>query len=106
MLKKINQEIAGIKLFLPPETNPEKLVFWKGKGCDACHGIGYKGRIGIFEIFRKNSDIEKIILSGSLSEYAIQEIAVKQGMITMIQDGILKAIKGITSPEEVFEAAG
>ncbi|HLA25611.1 MAG TPA: GspE/PulE family protein [Patescibacteria group bacterium] len=106
MLKKINQEIAGIKHILPPETNPEKMVFWKGKGCEDCHGIGYKGRIGIFEIFRKNSDIEKIILSGSLSEYAIQEIAVKQGMITMIQDGLIKAIKGITSPEEVFEAAG
>ena len=106
LMKKIQQEIAGIKHILPPETNPEKMVFWKGKGCETCHGIGYKGRIGIFEIFRKNSDIEKIILSGSLSEYAIQEIAVKQGMITMIQDGILKAIKGITSPEEVFEAAG
>ena len=106
LMKKIQQEIAGIKHILPPETNPEKMVFWKGKGCEDCHGIGYKGRIGIFEIFRKNSDIEKIILSGSLSEYAIQEIAVKQGMITMIQDGLIKAIKGITSPEEVFEAAG
>ncbi len=106
LMKKIEQEIAGIKHALPPETNPEKMVFWKGKGCEACHGIGYKGRIGIFEIFRKNSDIEKIILSGSLSEYAIQEIAVKQGMITMVQDGLLKALNGITSPEEVFEAAG
>lgn len=106
LMKKIQQEIAGIKHILPPEINPEKLVFWKGKGCEACHGIGFKGRIGIFEIFRKNGDIEKIILSGSLSEYVIQEIAVKQGMITMIQDGLLKSIKGITSPEEVFEAAG
>ena len=85
-----------------PKQIRKKMVFWKGKGCEACHGIGYKGRIGIFEIFRKNSDIEKIILSGSLSEYAIQEIAVKQGMITMVQDGLLKALNGITSPEEVF----
>jgi len=83
-----------------------KVQFFSGKGCRECNNTGYLGRIGIFEIFRKNSDIEKIILSGSLSEYAIQEIAVKQGMITMIQDGLIKAIKGITSPEEVFEAAG
>lgn len=106
LMKKIQQELAGIKHIIPSGTDPEKLIFWKGRGCEACHGIGFKGRIGIFEIFRKNGDIEKIILSGSLSEYAIQEIAVKQGMITMIQDGIIKAINGITSPEEVFEAAG
>ncbi|HLC99393.1 MAG TPA: GspE/PulE family protein [Patescibacteria group bacterium] len=106
MIERITKELTPIKRLLPPNVNLEKLVFWKGKGCEACHGLGYKGRVGIYEVLKKDSEIEKIILSGSLSEYAIQELAVKQGMITMIQDGLLKALRGVTSPEEVFSAAG
>ncbi len=75
---------------------------YKGKGCKECGGLGYKGRIGIFEIFSIDEEIEQIILSGRVSEYAIEENAVKKGMITMVQDGILKAIDKITSLEEVF----
>jgi len=81
------------------------MQFWKGKGCDACHGTGYKGRIGIYEVFTMSKEIEQVILSGNVSEYQMQEIAVKQGMVTMVQDGILKALDGITSVEEVFAAA-
>lgn len=106
MADRILKELESVQYLFPAEVNAQKLIFWKGKGCEQCHGIGYKGRIGIYEIFRKNEEIEKIILSGTLSEYAIQEIAVKNGMITMLQDGLLKALRGITSPEEVFEAAG
>ncbi|OGH68584.1 MAG: hypothetical protein A3I29_00150 [Candidatus Magasanikbacteria bacterium RIFCSPLOWO2_02_FULL_44_11] len=91
---------------LPPEekknVNLGKLVFYKGKGCEVCSGLGYKGRIGIYEIFTMNKEIEAVILSGQMSEYAIQEIAVKNGMVTMVQDGILKALDKITTVEEVF----
>lgn len=80
----------------------EKLKFYKGKGCDNCNNIGYKGRIGVYEIFTMNKEIEQVILSGKVSEYTIQEIAVKNGMISMVQDGLLKAADGITSVEEVF----
>ena len=52
-----------------------------------------------------NPEIEKIILSGQLSEYDIQEIAVKDGMVTMVQDGLLKALDGITTIEEVFRVS-
>ena len=79
------------------------LKFYKGQGCDACRGLGYKGRVGVYEIMTMNAEIEKIILSGKVSEYEIQEIAVKSGMITMVQDGLLKAKDGITSVEEVFK---
>ncbi|MDO8621913.1 MAG: GspE/PulE family protein [bacterium] len=79
--------------------------FWKGKGCDACHDTGFKGRIGIYEIFAMSKEIEQIILSTQVSEYQMQEIAVKQGMVTMVQDGILKALDGITTVEEVFSVA-
>ncbi len=81
------------------------LKFYKGTGCEICQNIGYKGRIGIYEILAMNKEIEKIILSGKVSEYDMRDIAAKNGMITMTQDGLLKALKGITSVEEVFRVA-
>ncbi|PIT88397.1 MAG: hypothetical protein COU29_01245 [Candidatus Magasanikbacteria bacterium CG10_big_fil_rev_8_21_14_0_10_36_32] len=93
-----------------PETERNKidlnnLKFYKGAGCPECSGLGYKGRIGIYEIFAMNKEIENIILSGQVSEYVIQEIAVKNGMVTMIQDGLLKALDKITTIDEVFRVA-
>jgi type II secretory ATPase GspE/PulE/Tfp pilus assembly ATPase PilB-like protein len=52
-----------------------------------------------------SKEIEKIILSGEISEYQMQDIATKAGMVTMVQDGLLKALAGITSVSEVFSAA-
>jgi len=90
-----------------PEQERQKidlnnLKFYKGTGCKECSGLGYKGRVGIYEIFPMNKEIENVILSGQVSEYTIQEIAVKDGMITMVQDGILKALDKITTLDEVF----
>ena len=65
----------------------------------------YKGRVGIYEIFSMNKDIEKLILSGHVSEYEMVAIAQKGGMITMAQDGLLKALDGLTTVEEVLRAA-
>ncbi|TSC83922.1 MAG: Uncharacterized protein G01um101413_725 [Parcubacteria group bacterium Gr01-1014_13] len=80
----------------------KKLKFFRGKGCDQCSGLGYKGRVGIYEIFIMNKEIEQAILSSEVSEYVIQELAVKGGMVTMVQDGLLKALDKITTAEEVF----
>jgi type IV pilus assembly protein PilB len=80
----------------------KKLHFYKGKGCEACSGLGYKGRIGIYEIFTMSKEVEQVILSSEVSEYVIQELAVKNGMVTMVQDGLLKALDKITTVEEVF----
>ncbi len=87
------------------EINLDNLTFYHGKGCSACQGLGFKGRIGIFEIMTMNEEIEKITLSGKVSEYELQKAAVKNGMLTMVQDGIIKALKGITTVEEVFKKA-
>jgi type II secretory ATPase GspE/PulE/Tfp pilus assembly ATPase PilB-like protein len=81
------------------------LKFYEGKGCEACQGIGFKGRMGIFEIMDMNTEIEKLILSGSASEYDMRANSVKNGMITMAQDGLLKALAGTTTVEEVFRVA-
>lgn len=83
----------------------DNLKFYKGEGCDACQHIGYKGRIGIYEIMAMDSEVEKLILSGKVSEYDMRDIAAKNGMMTMAQDGMLKALEGITSIEELFRVA-
>jgi len=84
-----------------------KTVQWKrGQGCEVCKHIGYKGRVGIYEIFAMNEEFERLILKGSVSRYDMEAAANKFGMITMLQDGILKAIDGLTTLEEVFENAG
>ncbi|MBI5621240.1 type II/IV secretion system protein [Candidatus Falkowbacteria bacterium] len=81
------------------------LKFYQGAGCAACQGLGYKGRIGIYEIMTMNKEIENLILAGQVSEYQMQDIGVKNGMVTMLQDGLLKAVDGITTVDEVFRVA-
>ncbi len=81
------------------------LKFYKGRGCEKCHGLGYKGRIGIYEVLIMSKEIEAAILDNQVSEYIIQELAQKNGMVTMVQDGLLKAREGITTIEEVFSVA-
>jgi type II secretory ATPase GspE/PulE/Tfp pilus assembly ATPase PilB-like protein len=72
----------------------------KPEGCIKCNGIGYKGRVGVFEAVFTTSEIEKIIQNNP-SEREIAKAAKKQGTMTMAQDGIIKIIKGITTLDEV-----
>ncbi len=103
------QRIKDILETLPADQKNKidfnNLKFYQGQGCGSCQNIGYKGRIGIYEIMAMNNEVEKMILSGKVSEYDMREIAAKNGMITMVQDGLLKAIDGITSIEEVFRVS-
>jgi len=78
--------------------------FFKGEGCEVCGGIGYRGRIGIFEIAVINRDIGRLITKKA-SEDEIKEAVRKQGMKTLLEDGLLKAKKGITTLEEVTRLA-
>jgi type II secretory ATPase GspE/PulE/Tfp pilus assembly ATPase PilB-like protein len=78
----------------------------KTKTCKKCNGLGYSGRMGIYEIFTMNKEIEHMILGSNVSEYDMLEVAQKHGMVTMTQDGLLKALDGITSVEEVLRVAG
>jgi type II secretory ATPase GspE/PulE/Tfp pilus assembly ATPase PilB-like protein len=90
---------AGIKI------DSSNLKFYQGEGCKQCQGLGYKGRTGIYEVFLVDSKIEKAILEEKISIQRIKELTQEQGMITMVQDGVLKALEGITSLEEVFRVA-
>ena len=99
--KKV-QEIMGTLSPASGTTFDSAKATWFGPGgCEACTN-GYKGRVGIYEVLITNKEIEKAILADKVSEYDIQDIGVKNGMVTMAQDGILKAADGITSLEEVF----
>ncbi len=82
------------------EKKPQ--TFFTGVGCEVCRGIGYKGRLGIYEIFLITEKVEQIVMSGQVSEFAIEAVARENGMVTMAQDGLLKALDGLTSVDEVF----
>lgn len=102
------QKAQGVIDSIAPDkrggVDKNNLKFYRGKGCSACNNIGYRGRVGIFEVLTMNEEIEKLILTGQVSEYQIKDIAKKHGMITMLQDGTLKSVQGITAIEEVFES--
>jgi type II secretory ATPase GspE/PulE/Tfp pilus assembly ATPase PilB-like protein len=85
---------------------PEKIsTFYQAVGCPKCHGLGYQGRIGVFELFTINEVIEKLILKGTTS-YELKAKATEEGMVTLMQDALLRAIEGITSLEEVERVIG
>jgi type IV pilus assembly protein PilB len=80
----------------------EKKEFFKGRGCRACNNTGYKGRIGIFELLIVHDEMRKLIISKS-SSAEIKNKATEAAMKTLKQDGIEKALKGITTLEEVLK---
>jgi type IV pilus assembly protein PilB len=82
-------------------TDTTAKTVWEGKGCDVCHKTGFKGRLGIFEAIQVNtSEIEKIIPTNP-SDREIKEVADKQGILDMKEDGVIKVLKGITTLAEV-----
>jgi type II secretory ATPase GspE/PulE/Tfp pilus assembly ATPase PilB-like protein len=74
-------------------------------GCDQCNGLGYKGRVGIFEFLQGGPEVEETILKEA-SEIALRAIAKKQEMVTMQEDGILKVLLGTTTIAEVESVTG
>lgn len=80
-------------------------ALYEPAGCDACNGFGYKGRIGIFEFLEGGTGLESVILKEP-SESALKKFAAGQGMVTMQEDGVLKALQGATSLKEVETITG
>jgi type II secretory ATPase GspE/PulE/Tfp pilus assembly ATPase PilB-like protein len=95
--KNIEKNLEDIK---DREKYPSIGKVCQAKGCEECFGLGYNGRIGIFEIFTINSEIEALVLSRATNS-DILVLLKKQGFITMKQDGYLKILEGITSIDEV-----
>jgi type IV pilus assembly protein PilB len=82
-------------------TKISELPFFKGKGCDKCSNTGYKGRVGVHEILENTPEIQELIVKRATSQ-DIEQLAISQGMITMWQDGFIKAISGQTTIEEIL----
>jgi len=85
----------------PLEPHEDSITLYKPAGCIACNKTGYKGRTGIFEFLKVTETIQKLILSGA-STNEIREAAIKEGMATLRQDGLVKVKNGITSIEEIL----
>jgi len=79
-----------------------KLSFYKGKGCRHCAGSGYRGRVGIYEFFVVTAEIKKLILEG-IKESELKKKAASAGMETLLQSGLEKVNKGISTIEEVLK---
>jgi len=102
-LDEIQVEIDKMPEQQRDEVMSKPLEFWHGKGCDKCGGKGYKGRIGVFEILDVTEEIRSLVLKRTSGD-EIAASAVKNGMVTMVQDGIIKALRGDTTIEEVWRA--
>ncbi len=89
-----------------PKPNMDALKFFVGAGCTVCNNTGFKGRVGAYEIITHDADLEQAILKGVLSEYEMRDLAKRQGMVSMAQDGLLKALDGLTAVDEVKRVIG
>lgn len=83
------------------KQNDNKILLYKGAGCVKCGETGYRGRLGIFEVFQMSDSVKELI-HGKVSGQQIEGQAIKEGMITMVQDGFLKSLAGETTIEEVM----
>ncbi len=98
------EKITNIINNLPPEVKAENenKQMYKAVGCEKCNNLGYKGRVSVCEIFVVSGTIEKKLSAGIVSEAEIAAAAREEGMLFMVEDGILKVLDGITTAEEVF----
>lgn len=83
------------------DTKIVKLYKANPEGCDACGHIGYRGRMGIYEVLDNNEGLQRLIVANATSD-EIQQQAIKDGMVTMQVDGLIKALRGQTTIEEIL----
>jgi type IV pilus assembly protein PilB len=100
-IKTIRAEIDKMPAKEKEEVKKKQFKFYKGKGCKSCDESGYQGRIGIYEVLDVTEPIKDLTLK-RVSASQIEAKGIEEGMLTMTQDGIKKALEGKTSMEEVW----
>ncbi len=95
------EEAAYLRRFgFKPENPDQKITLWRGRGCEQCRHTGYRGRLGIYSLLRMNDEIaELVVRRAPLAD--IRDAAKANGMLELREDGLLKVLEGITTPEEV-----
>lgn len=98
--QKIKKALKGLPKEIQKIPLTAATTIPKAKGCKQCNLTGYKGRLGIFEFFLVDDEMEKFILTSS-SIGALRKKAIQKGMISMRQDGFIKLLEGLTTIEEI-----
>ena len=101
---KVTQELSPVIAEEIGKFIPENAVFYTGKGCKECNDTGYVGREMICEVLNISETLSSLIAKGA-SKDALQEQALKEGFMPIFQNGIQKALDGITSIEEILRVA-
>jgi type II secretory ATPase GspE/PulE/Tfp pilus assembly ATPase PilB-like protein len=78
----------------------EHFTLYREKGCEACNGTGFKGRVPVHELLRGTEDLKSLIQSQTKLA-GLRELAMQEGMMTLVQDGIQKSLQGLTTYRQV-----
>jgi len=100
-LGNILQTLEKKKIIIDAKRGIESLLFYRGKGCKQCSDTGYKGRLGIYEVLEITEEMSELILKKA-SPAELKKQAEKQDMLTIVEDGFIKAKNGITTIEEIM----
>lgn len=96
-----NPHVLGYLKEITGKKTLRGVTIYKGKGCHVCHESGYHGRMGVFEVLSVSEDIRQAIMAHKNAD-EIRELAIKEGMTTMVHDGVRKVTLGVTTLEEVL----
>lgn len=102
-MEKVKQLLSEV----PPSAGieiPKELKFYTSKGCTECGGLGYKGRLGLYEVVEVTDKMRELILTEP-SGLAVKKLAIEQGTVSVAQDGLIKALQKLTDVHEVFRVA-
>jgi len=102
--KGIIEGNAQIQKYLKQITGKEDLTkvrLFKGKGCPVCHHSGYAGRTGVFEVLEVSDAVREAVMARKNAD-KIHDVALAEGMTTMMHDGLQKVVEGVTTLEEVL----
>ncbi len=82
----------------------QDLTFYMNGGCDQCGGEGYRGRLGIYEVLEMETNIRKLVTQAATTEDLEETARKENGMCTMVEDGFMKMVNGLTTIEEIMRA--
>lgn len=102
-MEMVNYALSTLSPKAQGDVPPER-VFYGPSGCEQCGNIGYVGRVGIYELMTMTNKLKRMVIERS-NTLDLQQVAMTEGMLTLEQSGIIKALRGLTSLEEVYRVA-